>query len=186
MLSDTPMRLHHNFRSVPRGTTAAPASWSCKDGVEATMPPGNAQTHRRVSKLIPFGVGSLRRALDNYLSHYLQERNHRGRSNTLLFAQKTKLRPGAAIECHERLGGLLRDSHRKAASVLRCSGVGWSCWRVACRHQFSSFLLVSLVRSRDRGSKDTVVFLRKSAPRGFLTIRAESGLGALKPATNRV
>jgi len=54
-------------------------------------------------------------ALDNYLSHYRQERNHQGRSNTLLFAQKTKLRQGAAIECHERLGGLLRNSHRKAA-----------------------------------------------------------------------
>ena len=129
------------------------------------MPPGNAQTHRRVSKLIPFGVGSLRRALDNYLPHYLQERNHRGRSNTLLFAQKTKLRPGAAIECHERLGGLLRDSHRKAASVLRCSGVGWSCWRAIVPDRFGGVGAWRVrsnpavyFRSQDRGSEDAVVF----------------------------
>ena len=29
-------------------------------------------------------------------------------SNVLLFPQKTKSRSDAAIECHERLGGLLR------------------------------------------------------------------------------
>ena len=109
MLSDTPMRMHDNFRSVPRGTTAAPASWSRKDGVGATMPPGNAQTHRRVSKLIPFGVGSLRRALDNYMGHYHEERNHLGKSNVLLFPQKVKPRADSSIECSERLGGLRLD-----------------------------------------------------------------------------
>ena len=36
-------------------------------------------------------------------------------SNVLLFPQKVKSRPDAAIECHERLGGLLRYYHRKAA-----------------------------------------------------------------------
>ena len=38
-----------------------------------------------------------------------------GRSNVLLFPQKVKSRPDAGIECHERLGGLLRYYHRKAA-----------------------------------------------------------------------
>ena len=33
----------------------------------------------------------------------------------LLFPQKVKPRPDAAIECHQRLGGLLRYDHRKAA-----------------------------------------------------------------------
>ena len=68
-----------------------------------------------LSKLILFGVDSLRRALDNYLPHYHEERNHQGKSNVLLFPQKRKTRPDAAIECHERLGGLLRYYHRKAA-----------------------------------------------------------------------
>ncbi len=38
-----------------------------------------------------------------------------GRGYVLLFLQKVKSRPDAAIECHERLGGLLRFYHRKAA-----------------------------------------------------------------------
>ena len=68
-----------------------------------------------LSKLIFFGVGSLWRALDNYMPHYHEERNHQGKSNVLLFPQRTNSRPDAAIECHERLGGLLRYYHRKVA-----------------------------------------------------------------------
>ena len=68
-----------------------------------------------LSKLILLGVGSLRRALDNYMQHYHEERNHQGKGNVLLFLRQTKSRPDAAIECHERLGGLLRFYHRKAA-----------------------------------------------------------------------
>ena len=66
-------------------------------------------------KLILFGEASLRRALDNYMPHYHEERNHQGKSNVLLFPQKVKSRSDAAIECHQRLGGLLRYYHRKAA-----------------------------------------------------------------------
>ena len=67
-------------------------------------------------KLILFGVGSLRRALDNYMPHYHEERNHQGKSNVLLFPQRMKSCPAdAGIECHEWLGGLLRYYHRKAA-----------------------------------------------------------------------
>ena len=68
-----------------------------------------------LSKLILFGVGSLKRALDNYMQHSHEERNHQGKGNVLLFPQQTKSRPDAAIACHERLGGLLRYYHRKAA-----------------------------------------------------------------------
>ena len=68
-----------------------------------------------LSKLILFGVGSLRRALDDYVPHYHEERNHQGKSNVLLFPQRMKSCPDAAIACHERLGGLLRYCHRKAA-----------------------------------------------------------------------
>jgi hypothetical protein len=68
-----------------------------------------------LSQLILFGVGSLWRALDHYMPHYHEERNHQGKSNVLLFPQKEKSRPDAAIECHERLGGLLRYYHREAA-----------------------------------------------------------------------
>ena len=74
-----------------------------------------------LSKLILFGLGSLRRALDNYMPHYHEERNHQGgnhqgKSNVLLFPQRMKSCPAdAAIECHHWFGGLLRYYHRKAA-----------------------------------------------------------------------
>lgn len=68
-----------------------------------------------LSKLILFGEGSLRRALYNYTVHYHEERNHQGKSNVLLFPQKTKPPITADIECQERLGGLLRYYHCQAA-----------------------------------------------------------------------
>ena len=42
----------------------------------------------------------------------------------LLFPQKVKSRPDAAIECHQRLGGILRYYHRKAALVFRFGAAG--------------------------------------------------------------
>ena len=65
-----------------------------------------------LSKLILFGQGSLRRALDQYVAHYNQERNHQGKSNVLLFPKVTK-RPGQGpVQCRERIGGLLRYYHQ--------------------------------------------------------------------------
>jgi putative transposase len=68
-----------------------------------------------LSKLILFGEGGLQRALDNYRVHYQQEPNHQGKGNVLVFPQTAKAHITADIECHQRLGGLLRYYHRKAA-----------------------------------------------------------------------
>ena len=68
-----------------------------------------------LSKLILFGETSLRCALDNYLLHYHEERNHQGKSNILLFPQTNKSLPEAPVDCRERLGGILHYYHRKAA-----------------------------------------------------------------------
>jgi hypothetical protein len=62
-----------------------------------------------------FGEASLRRALQNYLAHYHEERNHQGKGNVLLFPQITQLPRDAPVQCRERLGGLLRYYHRQAA-----------------------------------------------------------------------
>ena len=62
-----------------------------------------------LAKLILFGEASLRRALDNYMQNYHEERNHQGKSNVLLFPQKVKPRADSSIECSERLGGLRLD-----------------------------------------------------------------------------
>ena len=69
-----------------------------------------------LSKLILFGEGSLRRALDQYMAHYHHERNHQGKGNLLL-----EPRPGdrvgessGPIDRRKRLGGLLNFYDRKA------------------------------------------------------------------------
>ena len=70
-----------------------------------------------LSKLILFGERSLQRALQQYVVHYHEERNHQGKENLILFPLK---REGArdrkaAVRCRERLGGLLKYYERKAA-----------------------------------------------------------------------
>jgi putative transposase len=69
-----------------------------------------------LSKLILFGEGPLSRTLAEFSSHYHRERNHQGKGNKLLFPEagdKTKQR-GYAVECHQRLGGLLKFYGRAA------------------------------------------------------------------------
>ena len=70
-----------------------------------------------LSKLILFGEKSLRRALFEYLVHFHTERNHQGKDNVLLFpvAQKTGKCDEGLVNCRERLGGLIKYYHRKAA-----------------------------------------------------------------------
>jgi len=70
-----------------------------------------------LSRLILLGEGSLRRALQHYVSHYLEERNHQGRENKLLFPSQApqKTEAAAVVRCRERLGGLLKYYHREAA-----------------------------------------------------------------------
>jgi putative transposase len=68
-----------------------------------------------LSKLILFGERSLRRAMKEYVAHHHAERNHQGKSNVLLFPQVTETHCDKAVECRERLGGLLRYYHRDAA-----------------------------------------------------------------------
>jgi putative transposase len=70
-----------------------------------------------LSRLILFGESSLRRALQQYIVHYHEERNHQGKENLILFPLQ---REGArdrktAVRCRERLGGLLKYYEREAA-----------------------------------------------------------------------
>jgi hypothetical protein len=69
-----------------------------------------------LSKLILFGEGSLRHVLSEYVAHYHEERCHQGLGNVTPFPTSLSIndreRP---IECRERLGGLLKYYHRKAA-----------------------------------------------------------------------
>ena len=64
-----------------------------------------------LSKLILFGEASLRRAVTQFLEHYHLERPHQGKGNQLLFTVPLppRARPAGRIQCHERLGGLLKS-----------------------------------------------------------------------------
>jgi len=69
-----------------------------------------------LSKLILLGEPSLRRALQQYVVHYHQERNHQGKENLILFPNDTEVRRKAgSVRCRERLGGLLKYYESEAA-----------------------------------------------------------------------
>ena len=68
-------------------------------------------------ELILFGERSLRRALQQYVVHYHEERNHQGKENMILSPLETEGARNwqAAVRCQERLGGLLKYYQREAA-----------------------------------------------------------------------
>jgi transposase InsO family protein len=68
-----------------------------------------------LNRIIFFGERSLRKATREYAAHYHGERNHQGIDNRLIEPDD---RPGSttrAIECVQRLGGMLRFYRRAAA-----------------------------------------------------------------------
>ena len=78
-----------------------------------------------LSRMIFFGERSLRLAVNTYLLHYHSERNHQGLENKLIDPAEEGGQTEGEVECHERLGGLLKHYHRTAAS--------WDQWFVAPR-----------------------------------------------------
>ena len=68
-----------------------------------------------LSRMIFFGVKSLRRAVSAYLDHYHRERNHQSLGNRLIEPDHNVGRIDGEIECRERLGGMLRYYYRAAA-----------------------------------------------------------------------
>jgi transposase InsO family protein len=69
-----------------------------------------------LARMILFGEASLRHALTQYVEHFHHERNHQGRRNALLFPSPSQDQEcEGPIQCRERLGGLLKYYHRKAA-----------------------------------------------------------------------
>ena len=67
-----------------------------------------------LERVIPIGVGSLRRTIKQYVTHYHWERNHQGLDNQLL--QRLSWVSHDRLVCrHERLGGMLNYYYRAAA-----------------------------------------------------------------------
>jgi transposase InsO family protein len=68
-----------------------------------------------LERMILFGEGSLRKAVREFLAHYLTERNHQGLGNRLITPQLTSPANSEIIGRRERLGGLLSYYYRQAA-----------------------------------------------------------------------
>jgi len=69
-----------------------------------------------LSRLILCGEASLSHALTQYVGHFHHERTHQGKGNLLLFpAPHHDSQSGGAIQCRERLGGLLKYYYRETA-----------------------------------------------------------------------
>jgi putative transposase len=69
-----------------------------------------------LARLILFGEKALQHALTEYGTHYHHERNHQGKGNVLLFPASSAGRESQGpIQCHERLGGLLKYYECEAA-----------------------------------------------------------------------
>ena len=65
--------------------------------------------------MIFFSERQLRRALKQYVTHYLTERNHQGLENRLIDPGEEVGRESGEITCRERLGGMLKYYYREAA-----------------------------------------------------------------------
>jgi putative transposase len=67
-----------------------------------------------LERIVPLGEGHLRTAVRAFVHHYHEERPHQGLGNELIAPSSTLIGPGP-VQCRERLGGLLKFYHRKAA-----------------------------------------------------------------------
>ena len=68
-----------------------------------------------LDRMIFFGRRSLEKAVREYVQHYHGERHHQGLGNELIEPNGDAGSVAGKIECRERLGGLLKYYHRRAA-----------------------------------------------------------------------
>lgn len=68
-----------------------------------------------LDRLIFFGENSLRRAVNEFVRHYHEERNHQALGNRLIEPEDGVGKTTGELCCQERLGGLLRYYYRQAA-----------------------------------------------------------------------
>jgi transposase InsO family protein len=72
-------------------------------------------TDECLHRLIFFGQGPLQVAVLSFRAHYHRERNHQSLGNRLIDPGEEVGRTTGHVECRDRLGGILRYYHRKAA-----------------------------------------------------------------------
>ena len=72
-------------------------------------------TSECLDRMIFFGRKSLENAVCEFVEHYHAERNHQGLGNELIEPVDEADSVAGRIECRERLGGMLKFYHRRAA-----------------------------------------------------------------------
>jgi len=68
-----------------------------------------------LDRLILFGEASLRKSIQEFIAHYLRERNHQGLENRLIISEVPHLKNMGEVGRRQRLGGLLNYYYRQAA-----------------------------------------------------------------------
>ena len=74
-----------------------------------------ARTSARTDEEYGRSISVAREALREYTEHYHLERNHQGLDNKLIEKPSRPVNMGSAVDCRERLGGILKYYHRRAA-----------------------------------------------------------------------
>jgi transposase InsO family protein len=104
------------FRDVPGSSGVTTVK------LPARSPDLNAYAERFVlsirseclDQIVPLGERHLRKAVREYTEHYHAERNHQGRGNELIETPREESNLDGAVECQERLGGVLKYYRRAA------------------------------------------------------------------------
>jgi len=68
-----------------------------------------------LDRIVLIGESSLHRATSQFALHYHAERNHQGLTNKIIHPEFLPFPTTGAVNCRQRLGGLLRYYYRDAA-----------------------------------------------------------------------
>jgi len=68
-----------------------------------------------LNRFVVLGEEHLRSIVNDFVAHYLLERNHQGRGNELIEPCPQPANDNGRIRCRRRLGGVLKYYHREAA-----------------------------------------------------------------------
>lgn len=116
LLHDRDSKFCESFRQILKDTGVKPLALTARSPNLNSFAERFVRSTKEecVERMILFGEGSLRHALENFVAHYHAERNHQGKENSLLCpspGDRVGTRDGP-IRCRQRLGGLLRFYHR--------------------------------------------------------------------------
>ena len=117
VLLDRDAKFTEQFQTILKSAGLAlvrlpPKSPNCNAHLERFF---RSLKHETLSRLILFGEAALCNAIEEFLAHYHRERAHQGLGHRILEPGLEVGLHDGEIDCRERLGGLLKYYHRRAA-----------------------------------------------------------------------